>query len=124
MKQTLLAIICLLSATALFAQIKEWKEMDDFHAVMAKSYHPVEKGNLQPLKENIDSLVTRAKAWQASAIPAVYATKSIKPILDKLVTDCLAIKESINRKQSDTILKEQVTRAHQTFHEIMEKCEE
>ena len=98
--------------------------MDEFHAIMAKSYHPVEEGNLQPLKDNIDSLVIKAKAWQTSPVPAVYKAKPIKPILDKLVTQCVSVKEVITQKKSNEIIKKQITAAHNTFHEIMEKCED
>ncbi len=44
--------------------------MEDFHTVMSKSYHPVEEGNLQPVKDNVNALVQKALAWQASAIPS------------------------------------------------------
>ena len=116
--------ICLLFICFLHAQQKEWKQMDEFHTVMAKSYHPVERGNLQPLKENIDSLVLKAKAWQSSPVPIAYKTKPIKPSLDKLVTECVDVKDAITRNKSDDIIKKQITTAHDTFHEIMEKCED
>ena len=107
-----------------FAQKKEWKQMEDFHTMMAKSYHPVEKGNLQPAKDNVDSLLLRAKAWQASPVPAGYNAKQVKVKLNKLVTDCEAVKLAVIQKKNNDTLKKLITAAHTTFHEIMEKSEE
>ena len=124
MKQAFLAILCMITTTLLFAQKKEWKEMEDFHTMMAKSYHPVEKGNLQPVKDNVDSLILRARSWQASAAPAGYNAVQVKPKLDKLVADCAAVKEAVMQKKDNATLKKLITAAHATFHEIMEKGED
>ena len=121
MKHTLFAAIFLLIASVLFAQKKEWKQMEDFHTIMAKSYHPVEEGNLQPVKDNVDALVQKAQAWQASAIPSGYNTKQVKPVLDKLVRECQAVKVAVVQNKNNADLKKLITAAHKTFHEIMEK---
>ena len=124
MKHTIMALICLLTTSLLFAQNKEWKQMEDFHVVMSQSYHPAENGNLQPTKDHIDELVQKAKAWQASSVPIGYKAKPIKPLLNKLLIECKAIKEAIVQKKNDDTLKKLITKAHNTFHQVMEKCEE
>jgi len=118
-----MAILCFFTTLLLCAQKKEWKQMEDFHMVMSKSYHPIEEGNFQPVKDNIDSLVLKAQAWQASAIPTSYNKKQVKQQLDKLVNDCKALKEAIARKMNNGDLKKLITAAHKTFHKIMEKGE-
>jgi predicted outer membrane protein len=123
MKHTLIAILCLLTTLLLCAQKKEWKQMEDFHTVMSKSYHPVEEGNFQPVKDNIDSLVQKAQTWRASTIPSGYNKKLVKQKLDKLVKNCKAVKEAIVQKKNNGDLKKLITAAHKTFHEIMEKGE-
>src|ERR1700712_5532840 len=124
MKHNLIAIICLLAATTLYAQEKEWKQMEDFHGIISKTYHPAEEGNLQPVKDKADSLVLRAIAWQASAVPAGYNAKTVKPKLDKLIIECKAVKTAITQKKNDETLKKLITAVHTTFHGIMEKGEQ
>jgi hypothetical protein len=117
--------IALFVATALtgFAQKKaEWKQMHEFHGVMGKTFHPAEEGNLQPLKDSAAVLLMRAKTWQASAVPEGYNATVVKPILKKLVTQCAGISKAVKAKKDDATLKTLITNAHDTFHEIMEKC--
>ena len=123
MKHVIIAMACLVTSTVVFAQNKDWKQMEAFHQVMSKTYHPAEEGNLQPVKDNIDELIKKAKAWQSSSVPAAYKAKPIKPLLDELVTESVAIKEAVAQKKDDGTLKKMITTAHNTFHEIMEKCE-
>lgn len=118
-------MVAVFGFTALFsnAQQKEnWKEMDDFHAVMSKTFHPAEESNLQPVKDNATELVTKAKTWQKSAVPDGYNAEAAKPILKKLVKQCTAIQTAVKKKKNDDELKKMITDAHDIFHEIMEKC--
>ena len=105
-----------------FAQKKEWKEMHAFHAVMSKTFHPAEEGNLQPVKNNATLLLAKAEAWKASTPPAGYDIAVTTPILTKLIENCTAIKDAVNNKQPNEALKTLITQAHETFHQIMEKC--
>ncbi len=52
-----------------------------------------------------------------------YNTKQVKLKLDKLVSDCKAVKEAIAQQKNNADLKKLITAAHKTFHEIMEKGE-
>lgn len=105
-----------------FAQQKEWKEMHAFHTVMSKTFHPAEEGNLQPVKNNAVLLLAKAKAWKASTPPAGYDAAVTTPILAQLTEDCTAIKNAVGNKQPNEKLKTLITQAHETFHQIMEKC--
>ncbi len=121
MKALVSFILCLTITAKTFSQKTEWKEMVSFHEVMAKTFHPAEDGNLQPTKDNIDVLITRARAWQASTAPAGYKAKSVKPLLDTLVKQCVAIKDAITQKKSDDTLQKMISSAHDTYHEILKK---
>ena len=105
-----------------FAQQKEWKEMHAFHTVMSKTFHPSEECNLQPVKNNAALLLAKAKAWKASTPPAGYDASITTPILAQLIEDCTTIKNAVNSKQPNETLKTLITQAHETFHQIMEKC--
>ena len=124
MKKIFLLLTLFISGIAAQAQKAEWKEMKDFHAVMSATFHPAEENNLQPLKEKAAELEAKAKLWQQSAVPAGFNALVTKPILKKLLQQCKLIKKSVNNKKPDTVLKEEITAAHETFHEIMEKCRE
>ena len=99
-----------------------WKEMHDFHAIMSVTFHPSEENNLQPLRDSIQPLLAKAKAWKKSAVPEGYNGEVTKPILKRLVAECEAIKEAVKNNKSDAELKTMIAKAHDTFHEIMEKC--
>lgn len=124
MNKILLLLICSVASFTSFSQQKSWKEMDEFHTVMSKTFHPAENGDLKPTRENVEELIKRAKAWQASAVPAGYNKKLIKPILDRLVTETAGIKTAIGQNKTDDELKGLISKAHDTFHEIMKKCKE
>lgn len=119
----LFILFVLLSASVLsFSQTTEWKEMKDFHGVMGKTFHPAEENNLQPTKDNAAELLSVAKAWQKSTAPAGYNTTVAKPLLKQLVKDCKEVKKAVAAKKNDTELKQLITKAHDTFHELTEKC--
>lgn len=124
MKKLFFPIITVLLSVSSFAQKAEWKEMKDFHTIMSSTFHPAEENKLQPLKENASSLTTKAKAWETSAVPAGFNAGVTKPILKKLVKQCKEIEKSVQKNKSDAELKTMITAAHDTFHEIMEKCRE
>ncbi|TAF54228.1 MAG: hypothetical protein EAZ62_03770 [Sphingobacteriia bacterium] len=122
MKKVLLVVAAFLVGNATFAQQADWKQMEAFHSVMSKSFHPAEEGNLKPVKENANALVAKAKEWQASAVPAGYKAEVAKPILKQLVADCTALEGAVKSKKTDKELAAMITKAHDTFHEIKEKC--
>ena len=119
---SLFALLACIPGTAMAQQKAEWKEMHDFHKVMGASFHPAEEGNLKPLRENADLLVERALAWQKSAVPAGYDAKASKGILKRLVKQCKVVRKSVKANASDKVLTEQITVAHDIFHELMEVC--
>ena len=120
--KTALIILAFFIFNTSFAQKSEWKELKTFHGVMSKSFHPSEEGNLQPVKDNAADLVAKAKAWQASAIPADYNQTETKKVLAELVTKCQEIEKAVAAKKSDADLKKLIHEAHEIFHQIVEKC--
>jgi hypothetical protein len=121
--KSLFILIALITATSIsYSQTPDWKEMKDFHAIMSKTFHPAEENNLQPTKDNAAELLTIAKAWQNSTVPAGYNTTIAKPILKQLVKDCKEVKKAVAASKTDIELKLLITKAHETFHELTEKC--
>jgi hypothetical protein len=126
MKKVLqLAVILLAFFPAIsFAQAQKnvWPEMKNFHAVMSSTFHPVEDGNYEPLKEKAESLFTTAKAWQKSAIPADFKPAETKAALKKLVIKCAAVSKAVQANLGNEKLKTLITEAHDVFHTIAGEC--
>ena len=122
MKKLFLFLVVAILSIASYAQKTEWKQMESFHSVMSKTFHPAEEGNLKPTKENAAELVAKAKTWESSSIPKGYDAKAAKPILKKLVESCNAVEAGVKAKKTDKELLALITNAHETFHEFAEKC--
>lgn len=122
MKRLTLFILTVFLSVSGIAQQAEWKQMDEFHAVMSKTFHPAEEGNLTPTKNNAAILTSKAKAWESAPIPKDYDAAIAKPILKKLVASCEAVEAAVKAKKSDKELTSLITKAHDDFHEIKEKC--
>lgn len=105
-----------------YAQKNTWKEMHDFHDVMSATFHPSEEDNLQPLRDSATILLDKAKTWKNSTVPQGYNGDITLPILKRLVAECEAIKAAVKRNKPDAELKTMISKAHDTFHELMEKC--
>jgi hypothetical protein len=121
-KNFILLMVALTCTVFAMGQKKDWPAMHQFHAVMSKTFHPAEEGNLQPLRDSAALLVTRAVAWQKSAVPEGYNGKVTAPILKKLVKQCKTVAQQVKAGKKDDELLVQITKAHDIFHEIMEKC--
>ena len=124
MKKFILFALLAFSIGTLHAQKAEWKEMQDFHAVMSASFHTSEENNLKPLKDSASALLTKAKIWQKAKVPQGYNANATKEVLKRLVANCKSIKTAVNKNETDEKLKSMIATAHDTFHEIMEKCKE
>lgn len=123
LKKLALALIVLTSIQCVKAQHAEWKELDAFHEVMGKTFHPSEKGNLKPLREHSAELVSAVKALKSSPIPKGYKPAETKEVLNNLATKCETINKAVVAKKSDEDLKKLIFEAHELFHEVAEKCQ-
>ncbi|MDP1816811.1 MAG: DJ-1/PfpI family protein [Leadbetterella sp.] len=99
-----------------------WPELDDYHTVMAKTFHPAEEGNLQPLLQNAVELAEKATTLQKSVIPSKYQKTGVKESISTLEKESKAIAKLVKKKASDEDLKKAIFALHDRFHEVMEKC--
>ena len=112
---------------ALFAQEQKkarWQEMYDYHEVMSVTFHSAEDGNLAPLKDKSGELLERAEAWKKSPVPPGYKPEVTADVLKRLVVQCKAVNKAVRKGKPDAELTAMITRTHDIFHEIMEKCRE
>lgn len=106
-----------------FAGGPDWKEMQAFHSVMSKTFHPAEEGKIQPVRDNAADLLAKAKTWKASAVPATLNKEQVTKSLENLVAKCEEIAKAVKAKKGDDDLKKLITEAHDVFHEVAEKCQ-
>ena len=119
----LFAAIALFFISFASAQVKDWKEKNEFHKVMSQTFHPAEEGNLAPIKSKIAEMQAKAVAFQKSQIPAELPNKEeIKKNLDELVNGTKVLAKKIKKNASDEVIKTQLTALHDVFHKIVGLC--
>jgi hypothetical protein len=120
----LLIIAAVVVAKPVHAQQKaKWNEMDTFHDVMAKTFHPAEEGKMEPIRSRSQEMVEKAIAWKNSTAPAGYDQDAVKETLKKLVKGAKEVNKLVQKNAADKEIKEELSKLHDVFHEIMEKCE-
>lgn len=119
-----LVMLCLTFAQTIQAQQKgKWSEMEAFHDVMSKTFHPAEEGKMEPIKSRSSEMVEKAIAWKNSTAPVGYDQSAVQKNLKQLVKGAKKVNALVQKDASDADLKEQLTELHTVFHEITEKCE-
>lgn len=99
----------------------EWKEMDDFHAVMADVYHPLkDSGNLAPIKARAEELAASASKWSDSKLPEKVDNEEMKGRLMKLRDGTRGLADQVNAGAGDDVITTQLTELHDLFHSIQE----
>ena len=67
------------------ADADEWKAMDDFHMIMAESFHPFkDSANLAPAKAKAAELAASAEQWLATPLPEKVNNENVKAKLETL----------------------------------------
>jgi hypothetical protein len=123
MKKLLFALLLVFPALIATAQTKAvWPEKDAFSDVMSKTFHPAEEGKLDPIKQRIGEMVTKAKAWQKSTPPAEMNKPEIKTALGNLVKETKGLQKSIKKGASDADITKELTALHDVFHGIVGLC--
>ncbi|MEI7472295.1 MAG: hypothetical protein WCJ85_08550 [Chitinophagaceae bacterium] len=119
-----LLVVCMIGCSLVaFSQEKaEWPAIKTFHGIMGKVFHPTEENNFQPLRDSVSVLVEKAIEWKNSAVPAGYNEEVTKPTIAKLVKQCKSIQKAVKANKTNDQLKPMIIKAHDIFHEIMEKC--
>jgi hypothetical protein len=104
-----------------------WAELDAFHAVLAASWHPAQKGDLAPARTRAAELSRRAQAWAASAAPASAASacraSTTVPAVRRVAREARTFaRAAAARGTSDARLTATLRRVHDRFHVVEERC--
>src|SRR5687768_8478227 len=102
------------------ADQKEWKEMDEFHMVMAETFHPYkDSANLEPAKTKAGELSASADKWAASTLPEKVNNDDMKGKLEELKNESAALVQIVSAGDQKAI-GDQLTKVHDLFHGIQE----
>jgi hypothetical protein len=128
MKKNILSLFILVTLFAACSEKKEqeanWPELESFHKIMAKVYHPLkDSGNLAPAKMLIGDLASEAATWSAAPLPKEVDTPEMKSMLDDLSKDSKALADTIKNGAADSLINKKVDGIHGQFHKIMEAWE-
>lgn len=98
----------------------EWKEMDEFHMIMAETFHPFrDSADLEPVKRKASALMTAAHEWAATPLPERVNNDEMRSKLEALKAQATTLAESV-QSQDDNAIGQHLSRLHDTFHEIQE----
>jgi hypothetical protein len=127
MKRIFFLAISIMFCFTLNAQSKpniEWKEVDAYHDIMSPIFHSAEKGNFKTSRDSSSLLLDKAKLLKAGQIPKGLPSSELKPLTKRLVIESSAINEAVKSNIKDAELMPLLVKAHNTFHEIIEKYKE
>lgn len=121
---TLFFILLLASCTTKKSEKEtsnRWAKLDGFHTVMADAFHPYkDSGNLVPAKELVNTLSDSAGVWAEATLPEKVNNQDM---VNKLLNLKLSTVELLKMKidnTPDSVFATQLTKVHDSFHEIQE----
>lgn len=98
-----------------------WKELDDFHTVMDKTFHPAEEGNTEPIKKEIKSMVKIAQKLKKSTIPDLFKSDELTASVASLEEGTKALQKTLkNKKTTDEQIVKELTALHDVFHKVLD----
>jgi hypothetical protein len=99
----------------------QWKEMDEFHTVMADVYHPlVDSKDLAPIKKDHAKLAAAADKWAQAPLPEKVNNEKVKKMLSELAAGAAELHTKIEAGLDDEQIAADLTKLHDLFHSIME----
>ena len=129
MKKTFTLITMMISAFAITAAAQtpvtsqaQWTEKNEFHKVMAQTYHPSEEGNFEPIRSRIGEMHEKAVAWANSTPPKEFDKPEVKATIKEMVGQIEVLKSMIEKKATNEELKPKMEALHDTFHKIVGMC--
>lgn len=112
------------STTASAETSDKWNELSAFHDVMSATFHPMEEGDLKPIRSRAAEMAAKAKNWADSTPPKIYASPDIKSNVVKLAKESSALAGLVAKNAPDAQIKTSLNALHDRFHEIAGQCRE
>ena len=123
--KTTLLLFMFIGATC-FAQTKakmdSWKELKEFHEVMAATFHPSQENDLKPIKARASELKEKAIALSNGNIPAEFNNDKVKDSIKMLQGQCSNLEKMVKNASPDKDITKFLAKTHDTFHQIVGLC--
>lgn len=127
MKNFLTLFVMLLIAVSAQSQsiFSKWPALDEYHKVMASTFHPSEDGNLAPIKSRSGELKTQAELVAKSDIPADFDSPAIRKAVKQLNKDSKALDKLVkSNKATDPQITKSLAALHDVFHDVVGLCKD
>jgi len=99
-----------------------WPALGAFHKVMSATFHPMEEGDLKPIKTRSGEMAQRAGEAASSPIPPPFNTPEIAEAVKRLKKDSKALDKLVKKQGTDEQIKSSLTALHDVFHSIVGLC--
>ncbi|MBX2966751.1 MAG: hypothetical protein KF845_11425 [Cyclobacteriaceae bacterium] len=102
------------------ADDSEWPLMDEFHMVMAESFHPFkDSANIDPAIANAPEMAALAEKWSTSELPSKVDNDNVKADLEELKTESAAFAELVQDGDVEAI-RTSLINLHNIFHRLQD----
>jgi len=99
---------------------EEWKALDDFHMIMAESFHPYkDSSNLEPAKQYAPELLNLADKWVNEELPKRVDNEKVKELLNELRDGAVEFADLVE-VGDDEAIGVSLTHMHDVFHHLQE----
>lgn len=117
-------VLSVFLSNSISAQTKfeNWKELKEFHKVMAQTFHPSEEGNLEPIKTRSAEMAEKAAALKKSSIPTEFDRKEVRAAVKQLAKDSKKLDKMVKNKAADADITKSLSALHDVFHRIVGLC--
>jgi len=99
-----------------------WKAQEEFHAVLAGTFHPMEDGDFGPVRRRADEMARKARLWARSRPPKGYDAAKLRPLLAKLEREATEVARLVSQQASDEAIRQALNKLHDRYHEIAGEC--
>lgn len=97
-----------------------WPLMDEFHMVMAESFHPyMDSGNLEPAKKYAEELTSLAERWKQAPLPTRVDNENVRTKLSELAAESKIFYEQ-TKSGNDKEAGDKLDHLHDLFHELQD----
>lgn len=102
------------------AEVAEWTGMDDFHMLMAESFHPYrDSANVEPAKQLAVEMVNSVNSWIEQELPSRVDNDEVRQMLKELQEGAVALSDLVE-VGDDQAIGESLNSLHDTFHHLQE----
>jgi hypothetical protein len=97
---------------------REWKEMDEFHMVMAEAFHPYkDSSDLKPARELSGELLAAASRWKNAPLPEKVDNDRTKQKLEELAKLAARFDDEV-KSDNPVVIGQTLTDLHDLFHDL------